>query len=59
VVVLNRIYGNQGDLEIRWAPVRHIIIAFNFAGFKTGTFFKAQTYNDRPIAANIGFTFRF
>ena len=54
-----RYLGTQGDLEIRWAPVRHVILAFNFAGFKPGTFFKAQTYNAAPIAANIGFTFRF
>jgi alginate export protein len=54
-----RYLGNQGDLEIRWAPVRHIIIAFNLAGFKPGAFFRTLTYNDGPIAANIGFTFRF
>jgi hypothetical protein len=51
--------GNQGDLEIRWAPVRHIIIAFNLAGFKPGTFFNTVTYNSPPIAANVGFAYRF
>jgi hypothetical protein len=51
--------GNQGDLEIRWAPVRHVVIAFNFAGFKPGAFFNTLPYRAGPIAANIGFTFRF
>jgi hypothetical protein len=54
-----RYLGNQGDLEIRWAPARHVIIAFNFAGFMPGTFFNTVTYNAAPIAANVGFTFRF
>jgi Alginate export len=35
-----RYLGNQGDLEIRWSPAPHIILAFNFAGFQPGTFFK-------------------
>ena len=54
-----RYLGNQGDLEIRWAPVRHVIIAFNFAGFKPGIFFNTLAYNGGPVAANIGFTYRF
>ena len=54
-----RYLGNQGDLEIRWARVRHAIIAFNLAGFKPGTFFNTVTYNAAPIAANVGFTYRF
>jgi hypothetical protein len=54
-----RYLGNQGDLEIRWAPVQHIIMAFNFAGFEPGTFFKTVTYNAAPIAANVGCTYRF
>jgi hypothetical protein len=54
-----RYLGNQGDLEIRWAPVRHVILAFNIAGFKTGAFFNTVTYNSSPIAANVGFTYRF
>jgi hypothetical protein len=54
-----RYLGNQGDLEIRWAPAQHIIMAFNFAGFKPGTFFKTVTYNAAPLAANVGFTYRF
>jgi Alginate export len=51
--------GNQGDFEIRWAPARHTIIAFNFAGFKPGTFFKTLMCNAGPLVANLGFTFRF
>jgi hypothetical protein len=51
--------GTQGDLEIRWAPVRHVIIAFNLAGFRPGSFFNTLTYNAAPIAANVGFTYRF
>ena len=54
-----RYLGNQGDLEIRWAPVEHSIIAFNFAGFEPGTFFNSLAYKAPPIAANVGFTFRF
>src|SRR5580658_8179295 len=50
------------DLERgRDAPLRarHIIIAFNLAGFKPGSFFNTATYNAGPIAANVGFTYRF
>jgi hypothetical protein len=54
-----RYLGNQGDLEIRWAPAPHIIIAFNLAGFKPGSFFNTVPYNAGPIAANVGFTYRF
>jgi hypothetical protein len=54
-----RYLGYQGDMEIRWAPARHIIIAFSVAGLKTGAFFKTATYNSSPIAADAGFTFRF
>jgi hypothetical protein len=54
-----RYLGNQGDLEIRWAPVRHTIIAFNLAGFEPKTFFNTVTYNGAPIEGNVGFTYRF
>jgi Alginate export len=54
-----RYLGNQGDLEIRWAPMRHTIVAFNFAGFEPKTFFKTATYNAAPIEADVGFTYRF
>jgi hypothetical protein len=54
-----RYLGTQGDLEIRWAPMPHTIIAFNVAGFKPGPFFKTVTYNAAPIEADAGFTYRF
>ncbi len=54
-----RYLGKQGDLEIRWAPMPHTIVAFNFAGFEPGTFFKTVTYNAAPIEADFGFTYRF
>jgi Alginate export len=54
-----RYLGTQGDLEIRWAPAPHVIIAFNLAGFKPGSFFNTLTFNAGPIAANVGFTYRF
>jgi hypothetical protein len=54
-----RYLGNQGDLEIRWAPVEHTIVAFNFSGFEPGTFFNRLVYKAAPIGANVGFTFRF
>jgi hypothetical protein len=54
-----RYLGNQGDLEIRWAPVRHTIVALNLAGFQPTTFFKTAPYNAAPVAGNVGFTFRF
>jgi hypothetical protein len=54
-----RYLGTQGDLEIRWAPAQHVIIAFNLAGLRPGSFFDAVPYNAKPIAANVGFTYRF
>jgi hypothetical protein len=54
-----RYLGNQGGIEIRWAPVQHTIIAFNLAGFEPGTFFNSLVYKAAPVAANIGFSFRF
>jgi hypothetical protein len=54
-----RYLGNQGDLEIRWSPVPHVILAFNLAGFEPGTFFHMLTNNAAPIFGNVGFTYRF
>jgi Alginate export len=50
--------GHQGDAEIRWAPVPHVILAFNVAGFSPGTFFETVAYHRAPFAANVGVTFR-
>jgi len=54
-----RYLGNQGDPEIRWAPVAHVILAFDLAGFEPGTFFRTLTYNAAHIEGNAGFTYRF
>lgn len=54
-----RYLGNQGDLEIRWAPVRHTILAFNLAGFQPSGLFKGVPNSAAPIVGNAGFTFRF
>jgi Alginate export len=53
-----RYLGNQGDIEIRWAPMAHVILAFNLAGFEPWTFFRTLTYNAAPIEGNAGFTYR-
>jgi hypothetical protein len=55
----SRYLGNQGDLEIRWAPMPHVILAFNLAGFNPETFFNTLTSNAGPIFGNVGFTYRF
>jgi hypothetical protein len=47
-----RYLGHQGDLEIRWAPARHLIAAFNLAGFRPGGFFNGLTDNRGPIVGN-------
>ncbi len=54
-----RFLGNQGDVEIRWAPARHLIAALNLAGFKPGGFFNNLADNRGPIAGNAGLTYRF
>jgi hypothetical protein len=54
-----RYLGNQGDIEVRWAPASHFIAAFNFVGFKPGGFFTGLTYNRGPIVGNAGLTYRF
>jgi hypothetical protein len=51
--------GTEGDLEIRWAPVRHIVIALNTAGFRPGAFFKTVAYHSAPVEGDVGFTYRF
>ena len=54
-----RYLGNQGDVEIRWAPVSHVILAFNMGRFKPGRFLDNVSYNRGPIVCNIGLTYRF
>lgn len=62
------IYGNgsrdryimqMGDMEVRWSPARHVIIALNFMGTINGAFLN-ETVKSRDITyANLGFTYRF
>jgi hypothetical protein len=54
-----RYLGTQGDLEIRWSPMPHTIVAFNLAGFQPRALFKTVTYNAAPIEADAGLTYRF
>jgi hypothetical protein len=54
-----RYLGNQGDMEIRWSPAPHLVVAFNLMGFQPGNFFNQVINNHPPIAANAGLTFRF
>ena len=49
----------KGDLDSLGSRRSHIIIAFNFGGFKPASFFQHGNYNAGPIAVNIGFTYRF
>jgi Alginate export len=54
-----RFLGEQGDMEVRWSPARHIVTALNLAGFQPKGFL-TQTPNHRPpIFANLGITYRF
>jgi hypothetical protein len=54
-----RYLGTQGDIEIRWAPVPHLILAFNGGGFKPGRYFNNVTDNRSAIVCNIGLIYRF
>jgi hypothetical protein len=54
-----RYLGNQGDIEVHWAPARQLIAAFNLAGFKPGGFFNWLTDERRPTVGNAGLTYRF
>jgi hypothetical protein len=51
--------GTQGDLEIRWAPAPHFIVAGNMMGFRPGRSLVDQINARGPIAANMGITYRF
>jgi hypothetical protein len=54
-----RYLGNQGDMEIRWAPVAHIVTALNLAGFQPSGFLNQIPNHRPPIVANLGITYRF
>jgi hypothetical protein len=51
--------GTQGDLEIRWAPAPHFIVAVNMMGFRPVRLLVDQINARGPIAANTGITYRF
>jgi hypothetical protein len=54
-----RYLGDQGDMEIRWSPAKHFVTAWNVAGFRPSGFLTQFPNNRSPIAANVGFTYRF
>jgi hypothetical protein len=62
------IYGNgsrdryimqMGDMEVRWAPAPHVIIALNFMGTINGAFLNSTVKSNDISFINTGFTFRF
>jgi hypothetical protein len=54
-----RYIGQLGDMEVRWSPVEHVIIAFNFAGTINGAFLNSTAKSDDITYINSGFTYRF
>jgi len=50
---------NQSDIEDPRALARPLIAAFDVAGFEPGGFSNGLTDNRRPIAGNVGLTYRF
>lgn len=55
----HRYIGSMGDLEIRWAPVQHVILAANFAGMTSSSYIRRISPGDALIYSNVGFTYRF
>ncbi len=49
----------MGDMEVRWAPARHVIIALNLMGTINGPFLDNTVKSHDITYANIGFTYRF
>ena len=54
-----RYVGQLGDAEVRWSPVTHVILAFNFAGFINGGFINTATHSHDITYVNAGLTYRF
>jgi hypothetical protein len=54
-----RYLGSQGDMEIRWSPVKHVVVAWNLMGFRPSGFLTQFPNHRPPIAANVGLTYRF
>jgi hypothetical protein len=51
--------GQLGDMEVRWSPAAHVIIAFNFAGTINGAFLNSTAKSNDITYINTGFTYRF
>jgi Alginate export len=49
----------MGDMEVRWSPVAHVILAFNFMGTINGAFLNTTVKSNNITFTNIGFTYRF
>ena len=54
-----RYLGDQGDMEIRWSPAKHIVTAWNLMGFRPSGFLTQFPNHRPPIGANVGITYRF
>jgi hypothetical protein len=51
--------GQLGDMEVRWSPFHHMILAFNFAGMINGGYLNGSSPSDNITYANLGVTYRF
>lgn len=47
------------DLEVRWAPVRHVLVAINLMGTINGPYVNNTFKSNDTVYTNIGFIFRF
>jgi hypothetical protein len=57
--VTNRYIGQLGDMEIRWSPVEHLVLAFNFAGMINGAYLNHSGTSHDITYINTGATYRF
>jgi hypothetical protein len=51
--------GQLGDMEVRWSPVNHLILAFNFAGMLNGAYLNHSGTSNNITYINTGLTYRF
>jgi hypothetical protein len=49
----------MGDMEVRWSPAPHVILAFNFMGTINGAFLNSTVRSRNITYSNVGFTYRF
>ncbi len=54
-----RFLGSQADMELRWSPAAHVLMAWNVAGFVPGGFLKSELSHRAPFTSNLGVTYRF